>query len=97
MRKIPFAGIELTSQRVRGLRGTSELATWATESLYSLLDETVYGIITRAIYMFDPDNLLLTQAPTGTIFTTLLTIYIELLQWLMFVMFSFGGSAWRLI
>ena len=25
MRKIPFAGIELTSQRVRGLRGTFEL------------------------------------------------------------------------
>ena len=25
MRKFPFAGIELTSQRVRGLRGTSEL------------------------------------------------------------------------
>ena len=25
MRKIPFAGIELTSQRVRGLRATSEL------------------------------------------------------------------------
>ena len=25
MRKIPFAGIELTSQRIRGLRGTSEL------------------------------------------------------------------------
>ena len=25
MRKIPFAGIELTSQRVRGLRSTSEL------------------------------------------------------------------------
>ena len=25
MRKIPFAGIELTSQRDRGLRGTSEL------------------------------------------------------------------------
>ena len=25
MRKIPFAGIELTSQRVRRLRGTSEL------------------------------------------------------------------------
>ena len=25
MRKIPFAGIELKSQRVRGLRGTSEL------------------------------------------------------------------------
>ena len=25
MRKIPFAGNELTSQRVRGLRGTSEL------------------------------------------------------------------------
>ena len=25
MRKIPFAGIEFTSQRVRGLRGTSEL------------------------------------------------------------------------
>ena len=34
VRKIPFAGIELTSQRVRGLRGTSELpgrpATGAT-------------------------------------------------------------------
>ena len=25
MRKIPFAGVELTSQRVKGLRGTSEL------------------------------------------------------------------------
>ena len=25
MTKVPFAGIELTSQRVRGLRGTSEL------------------------------------------------------------------------
>ena len=25
MRKIPFAGVKLTSQRVRGLRGTSEL------------------------------------------------------------------------
>ena len=25
MRKIPFAGVELTSQRVRELRGTSEL------------------------------------------------------------------------
>ena len=25
VRKIPFAGVELTSQRVRGLRGTSEL------------------------------------------------------------------------
>ena len=25
LRKIPFAGIELTSQRVRGFRGTSEL------------------------------------------------------------------------
>ena len=25
VRKIPLAGIELTSQRVRGLRGTSEL------------------------------------------------------------------------
>ena len=25
MRKIPFAGVELTSQRVRGLRGTSQL------------------------------------------------------------------------
>ena len=25
MRKIPFAGVELTSQRVRGFRGTSEL------------------------------------------------------------------------
>ena len=25
MRRIPFAGVELTSQRVRGLRGTSEL------------------------------------------------------------------------
>ena len=25
MRKIPFAGVEFTSQRVRGLRGTSEL------------------------------------------------------------------------
>ena len=30
VRKIPFAGIELTSQRVRGLRGTSELPGFYT-------------------------------------------------------------------
>ena len=33
MRKIPFAGIELTSQRVRGLRGTSELSGRVTINL----------------------------------------------------------------
>ena len=43
VRKIPFAGIELTSQRVRGLRGTSELpgrpASKKTNTCYIL--ETV--------------------------------------------------------
>ena len=32
VRKIPFAGIELTSQRVRGLRGTSELPAFKFEN-----------------------------------------------------------------
>ena len=34
MRKIPFAGIELTSQRVRGLRGTSELPGRPVDDYY---------------------------------------------------------------
>ena len=34
VRKIPFAGIELTSQRVRGLRGTSELPGVLYEDYY---------------------------------------------------------------
>ena len=43
MRKIPFAGIELTSQRVRGLRGTSELpgrpATCVSERSLNMEDD----------------------------------------------------------
>ena len=35
LRKIPFAGIELTSQRVRGLRGTSELPGRPAAELYT--------------------------------------------------------------
>ena len=37
MRKIPFAGIELTSQRVRGLRGTSALPRRPVESTPNIL------------------------------------------------------------
>ena len=41
MRKIPFAGIELTSQRVRGLRGTSELPGRPANT------EPLHGILVR--------------------------------------------------
>ena len=41
VRKIPFVGIELVSQRVRGLRGTSELpGRWLC--IYSPCNSTVY-------------------------------------------------------
>ena len=46
MRKTPFAGIKLTSQRVRGLRGTSELpgrpAFFSTIIVISTVDVPVY-------------------------------------------------------
>ena len=45
MRKIPFAGIELTSQRVRGLRGTSELPGRPATTIFNL-----YGCSTRKLY-----------------------------------------------
>ena len=37
MKKIPFAGIELTSQYVRGLRGTSELPGRPADAIYKKL------------------------------------------------------------
>ena len=40
VRKIPFAGVELTSQRVRGLRGTSELP--ARPALETKLNQVLY-------------------------------------------------------
>ena len=42
VRKIPFAGIELTSQRVRGLRGTSELPGRPVQ--YVMMDGTIRTI-----------------------------------------------------
>ena len=43
VRKIPFAGIELTSQRVRGLRGTSELpGRPADQLIFASLSHTHY-------------------------------------------------------
>ena len=47
VRKIPFAGIELTSQRVRGLRGTSELPgrPAATKKVYSLEHKQCYNFV----------------------------------------------------
>ena len=43
MRKVPFAGIELTSQRVRGLRGTSKLLPPRALSLRNLVSEYECG------------------------------------------------------
>ena len=41
VRKIPFAGIELTAQRVRGLRGTSELAGRPADQLILYTNDIV--------------------------------------------------------
>ena len=53
MRKIPFAGIELTSQRVRGLRGTSELPGREYSSSSSITT------VLRTLYVFLPDGVFL--------------------------------------
>ena len=54
VRKIPFAGIELTSQRVRGLRGTSELpgrpttyTNYYMKIKTKIISAPCYGIIPR--------------------------------------------------
>ena len=52
MRKIPFAEIELTSQRVRGLRGTSELPGRPVIFEESIVKEK-YEIVNRVL---DTDN-----------------------------------------
>ena len=41
MRNIPFAGIELTSQRGRGLRGTSELARRPVLTIQHIIKKVV--------------------------------------------------------
>ena len=43
MRKIPFAGIELTSQRVRGLRGTFELPG-ATIAIHIIVEYIIFHL-----------------------------------------------------
>ena len=51
VRKIPFAGIELTSQRVRGLRGTSELpGRPALNSAYQIYDSLLVQVSSDASY-----------------------------------------------
>ena len=52
VRKIPFAGTELTSQRVRGLRGTSELPG----RLYSIINIIIIIIITIFAHKSDLSN-----------------------------------------
>ena len=47
MREIPFAGIELTSQRVRGLRGTSELPGRPAQCRIQILRELGSDLGTR--------------------------------------------------
>ena len=47
MRKIPFAGIELTSQRVRGLRGTYELPGRPGKITFSLSPFAPENLISR--------------------------------------------------
>ena len=47
MRKIPFAGIELTSQRVRGLRGTSELPGRPAYPVINVVVNPVCGLLDR--------------------------------------------------
>ena len=53
MRKIPFAGIELTSQRVRGFRGTSELPGRPTFIDYDIF---VIVVLRRQEYTINTTN-----------------------------------------
>ena len=69
MRKIPFAGIELTSQRVRGLRGTSELPGRPT--IY-------YNSIT--IIQYEEQYQVYSVVPTCTLDYTLVLLYEEQYQ-----------------
>ena len=51
VRKIPFAGIELTSQRVRGLRGTCELpGRPALNSAYQIYDSLLVQVSSDAYH-----------------------------------------------
>ena len=57
VREIPFAGIELTSQRVRGLRGTSELpgrpaASVTTEIRFFALESKKEKVLDRGQNVF---------------------------------------------
>ena len=56
MRKIPFAGIELTSQRVRGLRGTSELpgrCSWVSREDGTVVEHIMYPVrVTRYLVSY---------------------------------------------
>ena len=61
MRKIPFAGIELTSQRVRGLRVTSELpGRLGIEPKKSALVWTMSGLTRDATVELVPRDQILT-------------------------------------
>ena len=63
VRKIPFAGIELTSQRVRGLRGTYELPGRPAI-------ERVWYTVSREPSDIPPDHNYLAFAPEGIASTT---------------------------
>ena len=80
MRKIPFAGIELTSQRVRGLRGTSELPGRPVLQNY-------IGIILKHLHVFETAVNTMEKVldpflplPTGIIIVTSIIIVILSLQ-----------------
>ena len=63
MRKIPFAGIELTAQRVRGLRGTSELP--GRENVMFGQD---FGILVYALLCGGGTKFKLPKAGNGNVF-----------------------------
>ena len=54
MRKIPFAGVELTSQRVKGLRGTSELPGVST--VIREMAQACYKLLIRVMRVLSVEN-----------------------------------------
>ena len=71
MRKIPFAGIELTSQRVRELRGTSELPGRPVhKDVFNTLKKRLLGDV------LDSPHLYIFVEPTSSVpFSSLVELY----------------------
>ena len=72
MKKIPFAGIELTSQRVRGLRGTSELPGRPAPNTDKSCIQIIYLITYYVLHCF-----WIVLAVVCTINTTIMFLFVD--------------------